>query len=150
MSCTGTYSILNKLSEIPALKYEGWLWLSDSRRPMQIDGALPNLAEYEFENDREPIPFIVEAYLFAVAEKVSIAVKSVDNGYRIGLVDWSENGNGETTQQSFIAVPDIGKKIKLRTAWIPVEDELCEMLPVLQPAWSGFVGFKVEEKQEND
>jgi CRISPR type III-associated protein (TIGR04423 family) len=150
MNGIGKYSKLGGLSEIPALQYTGWVWMSDSSEPNQVCGSLDDLETYEFKNGKEPVPFIVEARLFAETEKTSIAVKAVDGGYHIGMIDWTHEGNGETTVQSFLAVPVIGKKIRMKTAWIPEPDNLCEGFPVLQPAWSGFIGFEEEESLKND
>jgi CRISPR type III-associated protein (TIGR04423 family) len=145
MNSIGKHTVIRSLEQIPAGQYTGYLWISDEATPRILEGEpLPDLRLFVSE-ERPANPFLLEAQLFDATTHYSIAIRHLDGQYRIDAINWNESGDGETREESFIAHSAFGaRQLRLRTAWIPKSDPLCENFAVLTPAWCGFVGFKDE------
>jgi len=145
----GLHKKLSKLFDVPQEKCNGYYWLSDSQNPFIVDSKPSDLINYE-KAAGPSNPFIIEAALYYPEQDISVMIKHGSCGYRIDMIQWKLGEVGEVTEQSFIVNPRLSGlgKIRLRTAWVNTPDVLCQNLNVLEPAWSGFVGFANFEKNE--
>ncbi|MDO9578463.1 MAG: TIGR04423 family type III CRISPR-associated protein [Candidatus Cloacimonadales bacterium] len=137
---------IDKLSDIPKKKYTGYLWKSNSPTPDVL-----NASTYDFSNIEEN-PFIIEGYLYSESENFSISIKQIDGQYFISKIDLAEIDlknppKDEITPHCYLSDPAIFKKnndfkyIKFIEFWEEKEDNLCENMKVLKPAWIAFLGF---------
>lgn len=137
------YKKIDSLSEIPNINYEGYVWLSDKDKPCKV-----NNETYDF-NSTAVNPFIVEANLYACDKSISVSIRNVNGSYHIGIVDWAlvDQNKVNTSDEKFVT-----HKIKdeasmyFTQAWTNEEDDCCEGMEVLTPAWKAFVGFNNNRK----
>lgn len=104
-----------------------------------------NQEVFEKELNERVNPFIIEGQLFD--GKKSISIKYVDGKYIVKKYVLDELPDKDFTEQSFLAhrMGDV-KFLKFRQYWQEQKDELCEGMPVLQPAELVFIGFNDKEK----
>ncbi|KPA16355.1 hypothetical protein MHK_003413 [Candidatus Magnetomorum sp. HK-1] len=153
------FKTLSNLNEIPKLKYQGYIWISDKDKPI-----IRNNQDFDFSEISEN-PFIVESYLYARNECISIGIKHIDGQYYISKIDLTgldlnNIPKSEFTSHSYLCDPSINKKddesnnkqheefkyINFIEFWEKEIDEHCEYLPVLKPAWIAFIGFSKKER----
>lgn len=120
------------------IKYEGYLWKSDSKVPVifqdeQVDKAL-----------FAKLPFIVEGHLFAKEDELSLKIKNIDGDYHIYAANLKSLPSTQLSENSFVAMKNSDgiKHIQSVQFWEQTADELCENMPVLEPSWVAFKGFK--------
>lgn len=135
---------INHLNGIQNLQYSGYIWMSDKTKPELFDNDI-----YDFSTIKIN-PFIIEANLFAVKEKISVSIKHLDGNYFILEIDLSNTEGSQLTEYKYLANNALQniKKLIYKQYWIEENDSLCEGLPVLKPAWRAFVGFEKEEKND--
>lgn len=129
--------------------YQGYIWYSDSDKPIVYYGN-SELEELEISEDRNP--FIIEAQLFD--GKKSIAIKYVDSKYHVNMVDVKELDNEYQNHIDKYFLPSfdcrtiVGKssaicKLKFRDYWKETPDPFCEGMEVLKPSLRIFLGFNL-------
>ena len=123
-----------KLADIPALRYEGYLWYSDNKSPLVIKGDFKS-------NLLSELPFVVEGNLWAEKEKLSISIKHINGAYLISSFSLNNIDNLESKSKKFLSsIPDF-TQYKIYQHWESVENENCENMLVTKPLWFAFVGF---------
>ena len=134
-------------------KYEGYLWLSNEKKPIvyhneQVDKAL-------FNNKN---PFIIEGQLYDYDSMISYSLKYVDGELKIYQFQVkSEDFNNEDIDiQTYMPNRVEGVSgLKFLQYWRPKEDKLCENginekgMEVLQPCEIVFVGFETKKEEED-
>ena len=134
------------MEQIEKSTYQGYLWYSDEKKPTVL-----NHEDFEITLDEKINPFVIEGHLFD--GKQSISIKYVDGKYIVKKYVLDGLPKEDCTEQSFLAnrMGDI-KVLKFRQYWRErreqreQKDDLCEGMPVLQPAELVFVGFNDKEK----
>lgn len=129
---------INKITEIPNEKYEGYIWLSDQTSPIVLDNA-----SYDFSQIGEN-PFIIEALLFCKEKDFSIMVKHTGS-YVIRKYDlkaWEAEAEATETKENLSHRIKGVKALKFIQFWKAEEDALCEGMPVLKLKATIFTGFK--------
>ena len=126
-----------KKEQIPNLDYQGYLWFSDDSHPEVIDTKNPFDAKKLTD-----LPFVVEGMLYAPKDKVSIRIVNFNGDYKIAkmeLVEMPEDG-----QKTYLLKKRFGNhhRIKMYEHWEEQPDPINQNRPVLQPAWSAFIGFQ--------
>lgn len=131
------------ISDIPQKTYDGYLWYSDSDRPMVLKA--------------DPWPgirsdaFIVEGHIVAEDGSLSISVRNTGEGYIVGLVDWSEAQASDVELECLERLPAPALKrarvlkLKFKRAWVPESDPQCPDMPVLEPAWTVLTNLECSE-----
>ena len=135
------YTLLKNFAEIPAIAGEGYVWFSDSDKPL----VLSNTEELKAKRLN---PFIVEAHFYSAQTQTSIGIFSDGNHPLISVVHWDRVGDTPLSEETFITHRLNDKKIMMVQAWKPVPDELCEGMEVLSPAWRMFKGFVSSKNEE--
>ena len=134
----------DKINNIPAGIYEGYYWLSDTDRPVVIDGVFDGLTLDPDEN-----PFVIEAQLFDRKNNVSFSVKYTDGhyyAYRYDLNNIISDNSEEVKVQKYCSYRmENHPWLYFRQYWREESDSLCDNMPVLQPADMVFVGFKLTD-----
>jgi CRISPR type III-associated protein (TIGR04423 family) len=126
---------MKSIDNIPAGRYQGYIWMSDKPQPDVIDGPFDGM-------DLTPAnPFIIEAKLFEPDKGLSYSVQFIDGSYV--AKEWDVNALPEGELQSFLPAFDGAPgNLLFFTAWREVKDPLCENMGVLEPCENVFVGFK--------
>lgn len=133
--------------KIEKRKYSGYVWMSDSNKPIVLHNE-----EYSLEIADDANPFVIEAQLYSSKDNVSVSVKYVDGKY---IVKEYENVSPESksdtiTFKEYVANPRIGNDALLFLQyWEEKEDDnvnplRCDMKE-LRPGKLVFVGFKKKE-----
>lgn len=129
--------LLDKLTDIPAKVYEGYVWYSNETYPKPIDNEM-------FHFDELPInPFVVEAMLYCKADNTSIIVKHTGR-YVITHFNLSKLPDGAVIKEKFYLPHRMGEginKVCFQQIWLPEPDDLCNGMPVLTLKAIAFVGF---------
>ena len=144
------------MHEIEKAKYEGYIWMSDSKQPTVYTGE----TDLELSLNDSDNPFIIEGNLWNKEKKESIKIAYVDGKYRIRKTSVSKDeyegisdnaiktGNDAnkmvaTTKKEYFAhrMPEI-EKLRFIQYWEAEEDAMCENMKVLVPTKLVFVGFK--------
>lgn len=139
---------------IKAGNYTGYLWYSDSNKPVIfVNGkAINNDTQINFSEDYViqdgTNPFIIEGQLFD--NNISYSIKFLDGRYMIKKFDLSKM-KGEYDELVFlgnrISVSNKSSWLKFRQYWKEKTDDIfCMGMYVMQPAERVFVGFKEEEE----
>jgi len=148
------FTKLNSFDEIKDVFYTGYVWYSDKAAPQQ-------LTDGKFSRDEGETGFILEAKLYAKAEKLSVSVKYIGGDYFISEVKLAGcpselKAKAEYSYETYIANPSLGKKIgegfglSFLQYWEKTKDNACEGMEVLKPTWSAFVGFeKIKEEKSS-
>ncbi len=131
------------LNDIPQAKYEGYVWMSDEKKP----DVLP---KDDFDFTSVPTnPFVIEALLYDRANNKSIIVRHTGK-YHIVEYDLSKlPDDAELVDVSYLP-HRLGnvKQLGFKQLWIPETDKNCEGWPVLTMKAIIFVGFINEEKNK--
>lgn len=120
-----------------ATSYEGYLWLSDSKEPIILDGK----KEIGDVFPKSVNPFIIEGYLYDNANH-SYSIKYVDGTaiviqFTITEEDWYDNDVKE-----YYANRMGDTILRFLDVWSAEKDPLCLGMEVLQPQAKVFIGFK--------
>ncbi len=147
---------------IKEAKYEGYLWWSDSKKPVVYYGT--DILSLQFDDNDNP--FIIEGNLWDKERRISIYIRYVDGKHIIrhsnvttdelkGIDDRKLNGDNisyplvATTIKNFIAhrIPGV-KELRFLQYWETATDNenMCEGMVALQPSKLVFIGFKKDEK----
>lgn len=144
---------MEKIHEIKHGTYQGYLWMSDSDKPVVYSGG--NLLKsdgLELIDDKNP--FVIEGQLYDADTKISVSIKYVDGHYIVK--DYSVADDNRQTQPDekktvkhkyFQGNKMDGQTLHFHEVWRPEADILCEGMHVLRPAELIFVGF--ENRKEN-
>ena len=131
-------------------QFTGYIMMSDS--PMEYAFASPSeLPSWETLHAQNNFNFIWEANLYE-ENKRSISIQQCNDKWQIGEVLWNETSDSQEIkfmkQECIIRFPQGERQIEktciMQEAWIAVQDEFCENMEVLKPAWTAFMGFKKE------
>ena len=138
---------IERVTEIPAAKYVGYIWYSDSDRPKILHGD----EEYSFTPDAAANPFIIEGNLWDEANSTSISIRYSDGQYYIHkttLTDEEHKGNTDHSTIKTYVAHLLGEDTRLRFAqlWEKRKDPMCEGMEVLEPSKLVFIGFTNDEK----
>ena len=147
------------MHKIEKAKYEGYIWMSDSKKPTVYTGK----TDLELSLNDSDNPFIIEGNLWNKEKRESIKVAYIDGKYRIrhtivsedaykGIDDSAIMASNDaaqmvaTTKKEYFAhcMPGI-EKLCFVQYWEAEEDPMCENMKVLAPTKLVFVGFKKEE-----
>lgn len=132
---------IEKITEIPKAKYQGYIWRSDSPEVLTCD------EEYGgFTPDAAANPFIIEGNLWDEATGASISIRYVDGQYYIHktmLTSDEVKGNTDhSTIKKYVAHRIDGYKyLRFVQLWEPRPDPMCEGMEVLEPSKLVFIGF---------
>ena len=131
---------MNKITEIPAYQYEGYLWYSDEERPVFISDSRPFKKE-----DLSGHPFVVEGALFSKDKNISITIRNLDGKYLIHQFDLNDitPETYQTIDHEWFVAKDQARKAQMVEVWQLEEDEheLCAKMPSFRPAFWIFKGF---------
>jgi|SRR5690606_8918893 len=131
--------IYKELSEIPSLKFQGYVWKSDQEEPEVLHNE-----PYDFSNDSET-NFIVEALLYNEEKDISIHINHFGD-YNIVSYSLDQWKASDTTVEETCYLPHrLGKKVsrvKFKKLWIHEKDPFCEGMPVKKLKAIVFCGFK--------
>ncbi|MDD3722728.1 MAG: TIGR04423 family type III CRISPR-associated protein [Lutibacter sp.] len=126
----------NSIKEIPNRNYEGYVWLSNEKKPF----ILPDVS-FDFSTV-EANPFVVEALLFDKAENKSIHVQHTGE-YQIFEYDLQRIEESCIEKKEYLPhrLKDV-KNVLFKQIWLPEEDENCAGFEVLKLKAIVFCGFK--------
>ena len=138
------FTQLEKLSDIPACSYEGYLWQSDKDAPERI-GNIPAA----FEKDGIPSnPFILESHLFCREQEISVSVRHSQGRYLIHLFELKKIPTEcVLTVENYLAHQALGGSLSFKEVWVPEKDDNCAGMDVLTKSGSVFTGFTKEQQQ---
>lgn len=125
----------NNLIIPPGSSVQGYFWLSNSERPVIVDGAFSGLSLLDYYN-----PFVIEAQLYDKATQMSYSIKYVDGQYFVQKIKVTEQIINDA--KSYISKWDDNERLLFTTTWLKKQDPLCCNMGVLVPADFIFVGFK--------
>lgn len=147
------------MQTVDKAKYEGYIWMSDSKTPIVYTGQ----EEVELTLTDGENPFVIEGNLWNAAKHESIKIVYVDGKYRVrkdtvteaelaGVDDstpiagGSSVGKVATTRKEYFAhrLPQV-EKLQFVQYWEAKADEMCEGMDVLVPTKLVFVGLKYKE-----
>ena len=132
------------LIDLPPLKYEGYLWLSNKRTPEVFHGETIDFAQWEAIN-----PFIIEGLLYNRAKQFSVLIRHTGT-YTIRGYDLTKiPQKGILEPVEFLphrlnktkGKPPI-EKVEFQQLWLPEKDANCENMEVLSMRALVFTGFK--------
>lgn len=139
------------MNNIPASKYEGYIWMSDATAPEVLHepkdflgkeyGPLPSTTEN---------PFVIEAQLYDPASHMSYGVKHVDGEYIVTEVDLSKEALKGCVYEEKTFLPHRMEGIsalRFYQFWREEDDEFCDNMKVLQPKELAFAGFITKEEK---
>jgi len=126
---------IDKLTEIPAYKYEGYVWMSDAKEPVVL-----NNESFDFERINTN-PFVIEALLYSADQKVSIHVQHT-GVYQIFEYCLKEFSPSEISDIGYLThrLKDVSK-LKFKQLWLPETDNNCKDMEVLNLKAIVFCGF---------
>lgn len=130
---------INKITEIPNEKYEGYIWLSDQTNPIVLHDE-----SYDFSTIAEN-PFIMEALLYCKENDFSIMVKHTGSYVirKYNLQAWRAKADTEAPKEYLPhRLGTSVKKLKFSQFWKEEKDSLCEDMKVLKLKATIFTGFK--------
>ena len=126
---------IDMLTEIPAFKYEGYVWMSDAKEPKVL-----NHESFDFESIKTN-PFVIEALLYSPDEEVSIHVQHTGD-YQIYAYSLKEFSQSEIYEKEYLShrLEDVSR-LKFKQLWLPNTDTNCEGMEVLTLKAIVFCGF---------
>lgn len=129
----------NSIKEIPNRNYEGYVWLSNEKKPF----ILPD-ESFDFSTV-EANPFVVEALLYDRDENKSIHVQYTGE-YQIFEYDLSKLEKSNCVEKEYLPhrLQDV-EKVLFKQIWLPEKDENCAEFDVLKLKAIVFCGFKKKE-----
>lgn len=126
----------NSINEIPNRNYEGYVWLSNEKKPF----ILPD-ESFDFSKV-EANPFVVEALLFDKSENKSIHVQHTGE-YQIFEYDLKRIEESSIENKEYLPhrLKDV-KNVLFKQIWLPEKDDNCAGFEVLKLKAIVFCGFK--------
>ncbi len=142
---------IEKITEIPAALYQGYIWYSDSDHPEVLTG---DSLYGGFTPDPKANPFIIEGNLWDEATLTSISIRYVDGRYYIHRtvltpeeIDVNTGKTDHSTIKKYVAHRINGFKYLLFVQlWETRKDPMCEGMEVLEPSKLVFIGFTNDKK----
>ncbi|MDY0215621.1 MAG: TIGR04423 family type III CRISPR-associated protein [Bacteroidales bacterium] len=130
----------NSIKEIPNRNYEGYVWLSNEKKPFNIPDESFDFLTVEAN------PFVVEALLFDKNENKSIHVQH-SGEYQIFEYDLSKLEKSNLVEKEYLPhrLKDV-EKVLFKQIWLPEKDENCAGFDVLKLKAIVFSGFKNKEE----
>ena len=119
--------------------YEGYLWMSDKKKPEVYHNAVVDFSLFEKVN-----PFVIEGQLYDSNNKLSYSMKFVDGEYYIYEVKVTED-KSTCIEKIYCSNRMDNLQLIFRQYWKEVDDEYCLKMPVLVMDKEVFVGFKKME-----
>lgn len=129
---------IDKITEIPKAKYQGYIWRSDSDSPEVLTG---DKAYGGFTPDPSENPFIIEGNLWDEATGVSISIRYIDGRYYIHRTTLTGETDHSTIKKYVAHRIDEYKYLRFVQLWESREDPMCEGMEVLGPSKLVFIGF---------
>lgn len=129
---------IDKITEIPKAKYQGYIWRSDSDSPEVLTG---DKAYGGFTPDPSENPFIIEGNLWDEATGVSISIRYIDGRYYIHRTTLTGETDHSTIKKYVAHRIDEYKYLRFVQLWESREDPMCEGMEVLEPSKLVFIGF---------
>ena len=125
------------INNIKPLEYEGYLWLSDSEKPIIYDHK-------KLELPQASNPFVVEGKKNKKKEGVSYSIKYVDGQYIVieHIVADTDINNPHNEIKTYLANRMGDRWLKFLRYWEKKEDENCLNMSVLSLTKTVFIGFK--------
>ena len=131
---------IEKITEIPKARYQGYIWRSDSDHPETFNGD----KEYGGTPNPDENPFIIEGNLWDEATGASISIRYVDGRYYIHRTTLTPE---ELKNDKKYVAHRIGYKyLRCVQLWESRPDPMCENMEVLEPSKLVFIGFTNDEK----
>lgn len=129
---------IDKITEIPKAKYQGYIWRSDSDSPEVLTG---DKAYGGFTPDPSENPFIIEGNLWDEATGISISIRYIDGRYYIHRTTLTGETDHSTIKKYVAHRIDEYKYLRFVQLWESREDPMCEGMEVLGPSKLVFIGF---------
>lgn len=129
---------IDKITEIPKAKYQGYIWRSDSDSPEVLTG---DKAYGGFTPNPSENPFIIEGNLWDEATGVSISIRYIDGRYYIHRTTLTGETDHSTIKKYVAHRIDEYKYLRFVQLWESREDPMCEGMEVLGPSKLVFIGF---------
>lgn len=129
---------MTAITDIPIVKYEGYVWLSDEKYPIVLDKQ-----EYDFTKVKES-QFVIEALLWNAEEATSIMVRHTGK-YHVRKFKLNELPEKSELVDKVYLPHRLGNKVKyvcFKQLWTPESDPLCEGMEVMTMKALIFIGFK--------
>lgn len=139
------YTTLNRFLESVKGDWEGYIWMSNERKPFLIpeDKSIDDL------NDIGVNPFVIEGLLYDKAQKISVTIRHTGT-YHIDCFDLKalNNDGNVLKEEAYLShgFPD-KRKLKFNQLWIPEPDENCAGMKVLTMKALLFTGFAANNQQ---
>ncbi len=128
--------------------YEGYVWKSDSTKPILVNGRLPECIHSLKETSN---PYILEALLFDREKYMSYSIKNIDGKYIINKKEVPKqycqsskelNLPDNITLKKYYGNRMEGKRMVFLQYWAEEEDIFNKSIKVLRPAEVVFIGFE--------
>jgi len=131
---------INKLSDIPSKKYQGYVWYSDEKKPTVLHNK-----EFCF-TDEHINPFVVEALLYCQEDNTSLMVQHTGKytGHQFDLNNLPEGAQLEKKEYLPHRLGDVSQ-VCFKQLWIPEGDSNCEDMEVLTLKAIIFTGFETSK-----
>jgi CRISPR type III-associated protein (TIGR04423 family) len=127
-----------KINELNNIKFEGYVWLSNSEKPIILPKENVDFSKYEEGKN----PFIVEALLYSREQNKSVIIRHTGK-YHIYEYDLNNLPDGAVLEDVEYLPHRLDgvKKVCFKQLWLPEEDENCEKMKVLKMKALIFTGF---------
>ncbi len=132
---------IERITEIPEAKYQGYIWYSDCDRPKVLTGD----EEYGGTLDPTANPFIIEGNLWDEDTRTSVSIRYVDGQYYIHQTKLTAEGLKKYNTYVAHRIDDY-KYLRFAQLWETRKDPMCENMEVLEPSKLVFIGFTNSEK----
>ena len=130
-----SYQLLGSIDELPTdLVVDGYDWLSNSPRPVFVDGQ--SIQHSWFRQ----LPFVVEANFYAEKEGISLQVKNIDGSYSVRQFNLRELPE-KCHERQYLLDATNDQRYLMVEAWHEDTDDHLEGMSTFVPAWSAFKGF---------
>lgn len=138
-----SYQLLGSIDELPTdLVVEGYYWLSNSHKPIIVDGQPIQSAWFR------QLPFVVEANFYAKDEGISYHVKNIDGNYLVGQFNLKPQP-ANCVLKKYLLDETANRKYLMAEVWQEISDDNLEGMTTLVPAWSAFMGFQNSSNDKN-
>ncbi len=125
-------------------KYEGYIWMSDQKRPKKLIKEPIDQKMVESDN-----PFIIEALLFDEDNMFSYSIKYVDGEYIVTKSEVEYEYLMKDKYETYISKRvNETTKLKFYQKWKSVRDDLCEGMKTKIPSDMIFLGFETSKEKE--
>lgn len=130
-----TYKIIMIQDIPPNIKFDGYYWYSDKKKPTCIE------SDYIQQEWFTALPFVVEANFYSREENVSLQIKNTDGEYKVALIDLNKLEGIVLDTREYIG-HDLGNRnLKMIEAWESKAFDILEGMNTLVPSWTAFAGF---------